>query len=112
MCFVNTIGRIVQGCVHRWSGVANKNIGDAFVVLWKVPEMDLSNQKKNGNTAGATAADTVNKISETSDRALMGFVHQFPETPTTGRRRVQRLAAGDRDLRDGPATRAAGGEQT
>merc|ERR1719247_2196777 len=79
VCFVNTIGRIVQGCVRRWSGVANKNIGDAFVVLWKVPEMDLSNQKKNGNTAGATAADTVNKISETSDRALMGFVKILAE---------------------------------
>eukprot|EP00392_Amoebophrya_sp_AT5.2_P002930 g2935.t1 len=36
MVFVNSIGHIVHKCVHRWSGVANKNIGDAFLVLWKI----------------------------------------------------------------------------
>merc|ERR1719247_3019128 len=74
LCFINTLGHIVQSCVHRWSGVANRNVGDQFVVLWKVPEMDMSKKQ------GPTTADTVNKISEIADRALMGFVKILAET--------------------------------
>ena len=40
MIFVNTIGSIVHKCVHRWGGVPNKNIGDAFLVVWKMPEAE------------------------------------------------------------------------
>lgn len=37
MVFVNEIARIVHGEVHRHHGSANKNIGDAFLLVWKVP---------------------------------------------------------------------------
>lgn len=35
MLFVNAIGKIVHGIVNTYSGAANKNIGDAFLMVWK-----------------------------------------------------------------------------
>ena len=35
MLFVNEIGEIVHGIVDRYQGAANKNIGDAFLLVWK-----------------------------------------------------------------------------
>ena len=40
MLFVNTIAEIVHGLVDQYAGNANKNIGDAFLVVWKIPEKD------------------------------------------------------------------------
>ena len=36
MLFVNEIGEIVHQIVDRYSGAANKNIGDAFLLVWKI----------------------------------------------------------------------------
>lgn len=41
MIFVNEIGDICHGIVDRYSGAANKNIGDAFLFVWKLDEKDL-----------------------------------------------------------------------
>jgi class 3 adenylate cyclase len=35
MSFVNTIAEIVHSEVHSHHGAANKNIGDAFLLVWK-----------------------------------------------------------------------------
>lgn len=35
MSFVNTIAEIVHSEVHEHYGAANKNIGDAFLLVWK-----------------------------------------------------------------------------
>lgn len=35
MLFVNEISEIVHGIVDRYQGAANKNIGDAFLLVWK-----------------------------------------------------------------------------
>lgn len=37
MVFVNTIGDIVHTIADRNLGAANKNIGDAFLIVWKIP---------------------------------------------------------------------------
>eukprot|EP00920_Eleutheroschizon_duboscqi_P040447 GHVT01096819.1.p1 GENE.GHVT01096819.1~~GHVT01096819.1.p1 ORF type:complete len:1066 (+),score=214.22 GHVT01096819.1:332-3529(+) len=39
MVFVNSIAEIVHGVVDDFSGSANKNIGDAFLMVWKFPEV-------------------------------------------------------------------------
>lgn len=36
MLFVNNIGEIVHTMVDRFQGAANKNIGDAFLLVWKL----------------------------------------------------------------------------
>ena len=38
MLFVNEIAEIVHSIVDAYSGAANKNIGDAFLLVWKYPE--------------------------------------------------------------------------
>ena len=41
MLFVNEIAEIVHSIVDHFSGAANKNIGDAFLLVWKFREEDL-----------------------------------------------------------------------
>jgi class 3 adenylate cyclase len=41
MLFVNEIGEIVHGVVDQFSGAANKNIGDAFLLVWKFHDDDI-----------------------------------------------------------------------
>lgn len=36
MTFVNTIAAIVHNCVHEWKGQSNKNLGNAFLVVWRI----------------------------------------------------------------------------
>lgn len=38
MIFVNEIANIVHSSVHQHHGSPNKNIGDAFLLVWKLPE--------------------------------------------------------------------------
>jgi class 3 adenylate cyclase len=40
MNFVNEIAAIVHGVVNRCAGSANKNIGDAFLLVWKFKEKE------------------------------------------------------------------------
>ena len=37
MMFVNTVAEVVHGLVDQYGGTANKNIGDAFLLVWKIP---------------------------------------------------------------------------
>ncbi|KAL8443491.1 hypothetical protein Emed_006772 [Eimeria media] len=67
MVFVNQIAEIVHGTVDQFSGSANKNIGDAFLLVWKFPE------RENSEGVKEQIIDTVtsNKL---ADMALMSFV--------------------------------------
>ena len=40
MLFVNEISEIVHSIVNKYSGAANKNVGDAFLLVWKFLEED------------------------------------------------------------------------
>jgi class 3 adenylate cyclase len=44
MTFVNQIAEITHTCVNRFGGAANKNIGDAFLLVWKFKLDDLGQQ--------------------------------------------------------------------
>ena len=45
MVFVNEIADIVHSSVDKFGGAANKNIGDAFLVVWKFPHLENSTKK-------------------------------------------------------------------
>ena len=47
MVFVNEIADIVHSTVDNLNGSANKNIGDAFLLVWKFPEEDIFIDKQN-----------------------------------------------------------------
>jgi len=55
MSYVNKIAEITHSVVDRYGGSANKNIGDAFLLVWKfsnpkeIEEMDLMNDYNNTN---------------------------------------------------------------
>ena len=40
MLFVNEVGEIVHNIVNQYSGAANKNVGDAFLLVWKFEKED------------------------------------------------------------------------
>ncbi len=48
MVFVNTLAEIVHSCTDKYGGAANKNIGDAFLLVWKlVFDPDQISSEKN-----------------------------------------------------------------
>lgn len=47
MVFVNTIAEIVHSSVDRYGGAANKNIGDAFLLVWKLLDEPDKNLTEN-----------------------------------------------------------------
>jgi len=49
MTFTNRIGEIVHESVHQFGGNANKNIGQAFLLAWKVPKTSIEFSIVNGN---------------------------------------------------------------
>eukprot|EP00070_Physeter_catodon_P026351 XP_028333245.1 uncharacterized protein LOC112062785 [Physeter catodon] len=72
MVFVNQIAEIVHGTVDQYSGCANKNIGDAFLLVWKFPEVE-----KEGRVTGQLIDNaTMNRL---SDMALVSFVKIIAE---------------------------------
>lgn len=46
MLFVNEIGDICHGIVAKYSGAANKNVGDAFLLVWKFDKEDYYENKE------------------------------------------------------------------
>ena len=62
MVFVNEVADIVHGITQRYLGSANKNIGDAFLLVWKFLDSDVEVidgevQLKKGSTTIAPIAD-------------------------------------------------------
>ena len=45
--FVNEIAEIVHGTVDHYNGSANKNIGDAFLLVWKFLNDDFGPDPAN-----------------------------------------------------------------
>jgi len=46
MPFVNTVAEIVHGCVDDYHGAANKNLGDSFLLIWRLSGLSLEKQEK------------------------------------------------------------------
>ena len=44
MIYVNSIAKIVHSIVHKYSGAANKNIGNAFLCVWKLSDEECYNE--------------------------------------------------------------------
>lgn len=41
MQFVNTVAQVVHQIVDTYQGSTNKNIGDAFLLVWKIPDHNV-----------------------------------------------------------------------
>lgn len=69
MLFVNEIGDIVHGVVDKYQGAANKNIGDAFLLVWKLDKEDLFTDDE-----GELRAKDCLRVSALADMALVSFI--------------------------------------
>jgi len=47
MEFVNAVAHIVHSEVAYYGGAANKNIGDAFILVWKLPTSSRTRQNRS-----------------------------------------------------------------
>ena len=65
MVFVNEIGQIVHGIVDKYSGAANKNIGDAFLLVWKFEKENTKLNYRDGELE-LTSSLPVSQICEMS----------------------------------------------
>lgn len=70
MVFVNEIGEIVHSIVDSYSGAANKNIGDAFLLVWKFQEDDFELDEEK-DTIQLIQANRVNQL---ADMSLISFL--------------------------------------
>jgi len=74
MEFVNSIAQIVHMEVALHGGSANKNIGDAFLLVWKFPSCVTMEDIEECVAAGKPVGENANAISSVADKALATFV--------------------------------------
>jgi class 3 adenylate cyclase len=68
MIFVNEIAEIVHEITAEHCGSANKNIGDAFLLVWKFED------EFTDNTDGALSLKNINAVNQICDMALISFI--------------------------------------
>jgi class 3 adenylate cyclase len=88
MEFVNTIARLVHTHVTSRGGSANKNIGDAFLLVWKFPTTGVAVTAEDVDAVAAGkpppgGAAVASAISAVADNALASFVAVFASLRTS-----------------------------
>eukprot|EP00744_Colponema_vietnamica_P002709 GILI01004220.1.p1 GENE.GILI01004220.1~~GILI01004220.1.p1 ORF type:complete len:852 (+),score=253.70 GILI01004220.1:189-2744(+) len=81
MMFVNQIASIVHTIVDRFGGSANKNIGDAFLLVWKFNEDDMI-EGEDGTLLLRPMSKSVNRLADMSLIAFLKIIaktHRSPE---------------------------------
>ncbi len=71
MLFVNEIAEITHGVVDQFSGAANKNIGDAFLLVWKFHDDDVS---FNEDTDAITLKTESFRVNQVADMSALSFL--------------------------------------
>jgi len=71
MEFVNTIAKIVHVEVHLHGGSANKNIGDAFLLVWKFPKTIFPDDI---SSSSSLVDDKRRDVETVADKALASFI--------------------------------------
>eukprot|EP01017_Pseudomicrothorax_dubius_P002834 TRINITY_DN10243_c0_g1_i2.p1 TRINITY_DN10243_c0_g1~~TRINITY_DN10243_c0_g1_i2.p1 ORF type:complete len:923 (-),score=216.37 TRINITY_DN10243_c0_g1_i2:139-2907(-) len=79
MVFVNSIAEIVHAAVDRFAGSANKNIGDAFLLVWKIPETE--EERNADGHQGLRNTRTVRNLADLSLIAFMKIWAQINRSP-------------------------------
>jgi class 3 adenylate cyclase len=69
MVFVNSIAEVVHGMVDKYGGSANKNIGDAFLMVWKFPKNEIIT-----NEEGNLTLKKGRVVKNVTDLALISFL--------------------------------------
>jgi class 3 adenylate cyclase len=75
MIFVNQVGEIVHGCVDDYNGAANKNIGESFLLIWRISGHDKQDQTKLADMA---VMSFVRIITELNKSAVLAAYRKHP----------------------------------
>lgn len=71
--FVNEIAEIVHSSVDQYGGAANKNIGDAFLMVWKFPTPEKDKTKKIKEKLDQIDIDDP-AVKQMADMSVLGFL--------------------------------------
>mmetsp|Transcript_26988 Transcript_26988/g.63138 ORF Transcript_26988/g.63138 Transcript_26988/m.63138 type:complete len:906 (+) Transcript_26988:272-2989(+) len=72
MTFVNKVAHVLHGIIEDCNGAANKNIGDAFLLSWKLPA--APNGESDPNTYASNHKGFPKKKQYLFDKALYAFL--------------------------------------
>lgn len=87
MVYVNRVGAIVHEATHVWYGAANKNIGDAFLLVWKVNDGKRHVTYDGGNMSdNALIAFLKSMIDLKRENAAGGCLHDYKDHPAIRKR--------------------------
>ena len=77
MTFVNHICDIVHSCVDKFNGYTNKNIGDCFLLAWKLKNSENKTPTKPNSTQNLFVSNENEELTELADCALLAFLNIF-----------------------------------
>lgn len=85
MTFVNSVARIVHNEVTRWGGLCNKNLGNAFLMVWRIgdentlqPLSSKKRRKSQRNSFSGTSSSLTTRPSNTRSRRLPVDLRRIP----------------------------------
>jgi len=70
MLFVNQVGEIVHGCVDDFHGAPNKNIGDSFLLIWRLAGIGTDRQTKLADMAVMSYVKIIAEINKSRTLAV------------------------------------------
>jgi class 3 adenylate cyclase len=76
MMFVNEIAQMVHGETHEYLGDPNKNIGDAFLLVWKFPQSEVYTGL-NGDLCFSKDSYLINNYAESALIAILKIIYKM-----------------------------------
>lgn len=97
LTFVNTIAEIVHSSVHYWGGQCNKNLGNAFVIVWRIGDEETILAEQMGmSQSAAMTRKTFSVKAMTSKSPVVGAISsksgKFDDEASSGGGRAGRGA--------------------
>lgn len=87
MVFVNEIAEVVHSTVDFYSGASNKNIGDAFLLVWKFEDEDVESDPYSGVLT--VKKDSV-RVKSLAELAVLSFIKIQPALARSNKLRKYR----------------------
>lgn len=102
LTFVNIIADIVHCAVHHWGGQCNKNLGNAFVIIWRIGDEDSLLAQTMSSSFGpkyrsTLSSESPNRMTSQSSMGMGSMLDSSEyngggETPPMRRRRASSTA--------------------
>ena len=94
MTFVNNVARIVHNEVTRWGGTCNKNLGNAFLMVWRIGDEDALAEYRGIRRRGSESSmGSARPGTRGSDRSVT--IADQPGSPESLKRRSVKQGAID-----------------